>query len=84
MELLAVVEAEDKAEALVKEAQERKQQAIRDALQQRDEQLAKLKAPAVSTPNLKPLATNVEQLKGVAKRNKAKALKLILEELNAA
>jgi hypothetical protein len=83
VELLAVVEAEEQADALVHDAQARKEQAIRDALKSREEQLAKVKPPVLSEPKIKPVQSQASQIKERARKNKVKAIAKVLEEIYA-
>jgi hypothetical protein len=82
VELLKIVEAEQQADALVKEAQERKELAIKKALEERQFKLSNLKVPETAQPKLKPLNPDLERIKQVARKNRSKAIKAILEELH--
>lgn len=82
VELLAIVQAEEQADALLKEAQDRKERAIKRALDDRQAQLSSITMPPPSEPKLKALNPNLEKLKATARKNKAKAVKAILEGLH--
>lgn len=84
MELLAIVQAEAEADRLLQDAKDRKEAAIKRALEERKFKLSNLKAPAVHEPVLHELKPNLEQIKRAAQKNKAKAVRKILEELYAA
>ena len=83
MELLAVVHAEQAADALIKEAQDGKEQAIKQAFAEREFKLKNLKTPLAHIPELQPLRPNLEQLKETARRNQQKTISRILEEFYA-
>jgi hypothetical protein len=84
VELLAIVQAEAEADRLVAEAQSRKEAATKQALEERAAKLANIRAPVVQEPTLRNLKQNFDQLKLRAQKNKAKAIKKILEEIYAA
>jgi hypothetical protein len=83
VELLAIVQAEQAAEALVNDAQEQKEAMIKEAYRQQVLQLAAVIAPQPVVPQLHQQHPRLDLLKETAKRNKAKAVKRILEELYA-
>lgn len=79
IELLAIVQAEQQAEALVKEANDRKQALLRQALAQRELMLKSLKAPEPQPVELRQPDLKLRALAETARRNKAKAVGVILE-----
>jgi hypothetical protein len=84
VELLAIVQAEAEADSLVAEAQARKDAAIKQALEERKIKLASIKPLAPPEPALRDLKPNLDALKRTAQKNKAKAVKKILEAIYAA
>jgi hypothetical protein len=84
VELLAIVQAEAEADSLVAEAQARKDAAIKQALEERKIKLANIRPLAPSEPALRDLKPNLDTLKRTAQKNKAKAVKKILEAIYAA
>ena len=84
VELLAIVEAEQAADALLNEAEERRQQAIKEAMADREFRLANLKPPVMAPLAVKAAKPDLASIRQQAKRNKRKAVAAILEELHAA
>ncbi len=84
MELSVIVKAEEKAEDLVRKAEEKKASAIAAALREREERLANVRAPAKRTISLATPPPDLEALRASAGRNKARAVQRILEEFYAA
>jgi hypothetical protein len=79
VDILEIVRAEQAADAALKEAQERKTLSIQKALADREAKLANIRAPEVQTPTLKVPKPNLNTLTEAAKRNRQKAVKVILE-----
>ncbi|MDD9953215.1 MAG: hypothetical protein OXR66_02675 [Candidatus Woesearchaeota archaeon] len=83
MNLLAVVQAEEHAEQLVQEAEQAKTTSIQHALKERERKLTGLHKPEAKKPTLKEKRLGLSSFEKKAKKNKAKAIKKILEELYA-
>ena len=83
VELLAIVHAEEAAESLLKEAQERREQAIHDALTDREYRLQNIKPPTPVAPDLKPAKPDTRRIEQLAKTNRRRAVKRILEAIHA-
>ena len=83
VDLLAVVKAEAQADALIREAHERQEEALRTAAKEREQKLAELQSPSVQVAPLPALHSDATKLKETARRNTDAAVKLILEELYA-
>lgn len=81
VDLLAVVQAEAEADKLVQDALASKEQLIAAALARRKELLESIKPPVLQEPRLRPLDPGITRLKAVARKNKQRAVKAVLEAL---
>ena len=69
VDLLAVVKAETEADALVREAHARQEEALRAAAQSRERRFAELQTASVQVAPLPPLSSESTKLKETARRN---------------
>jgi len=80
-ELLRIVQAEEAAALLVQQAQQGKETAIAQALKEREAALAAVKAP--SLPIKSPARRRHDDFESLAKRNRERAVKRVMEEIHA-
>jgi cell division septum initiation protein DivIVA len=78
------MQAEQQADDMLKQARERKERLIKEALAEREQMLTSIKPPTLEEPTLKPLRPDIEGLKRAARKNKAKAVARILEAIHEA
>jgi hypothetical protein len=81
VELLAIVQAEQQADALVKSAQLHKDAVLAQALKDREYKLTNLSSPVLQEPKVREAKPNLEKIQLAAKKNKKKAVAKILEAL---
>lgn len=83
-ELLTVVQAEETADAVIRDAQRRAEDLIAGLMRERELLLANTRPPVLRPVSLPPLDPGLDRLRSAAKRNMRKAVQRILEELDAA
>lgn len=82
-ELLAIVKAEERADALVKAAQEERERLTHEALEDRERILSRIAKPDLNPKKIPEEKPDIAGLKRRAKKNMDRAVKAILEGVRA-
>ena len=84
MELNKIVKAEEQAEKIVQDAEKRHEEAIAQALQEREASLGSIKPPAKAVITPQTPLPNLKDIEEVAQQRKEPAVRAILEAFRAA
>ena len=82
VELLALVQAEQKADQCIAEALSRRKELLSQVEKERQEQLASIEPRKIQAGSVKVKDAKITEIDTLAKKNMSKAVKQILEEMH--